>query len=810
SPSPPGSSSASTHAGLTAAEDASPDSKCPICLDRFNNLAYLDRCLHRFCFPCIQEWSHNKAECPLCKQPFASILHSVRAEDDFKEYTLQPAPNTSSVAATVAMVAAMASAARSNHQSEGAASPDGGVIFEGMMRLGGAAVPLTSSSRDSRRMMSQLAARRRMQQDSGAARQVRERETVAFRRSLYRCGIRAAGIQGQPQQQHDVSAESFRRSPELLERLQPWRRELTVLYGAHGSLVDIIQRIIVARLARHGLEDTPTIEEELRPFLLARTEHFLHELVSFARCRLSLERYDLQALYEPPAAAQLEAISSSSDRESIIAISEGEEEQGLLGGDQDRELLQTRSSLSQSAWDDEAPGPSYSAAEPSCSLSSLSFSPAPCLIVGYKKPMAERTPELVQLSSDSQEEQEEEKTEGDKPPVSTRTTPPPRIPPSTSGTHPKGQEEELKEKDKEACQPSFRAGSSRSSTCGPERQERTRKKLLHLRSSRCPLVAKLRQSTQKQRWSTPDRNHQRSTGRAWSSDRKSSTRKSSTRKSSARKSSTRKSSTRKGSTRKSSTRKGSTRKSSNRKSSTRKSSNRKSSNRKGSNRKGSTRKSSNRKGSTRKGSTRKSSNRKGSTRKSSTRKSSNRKSSTRKSSNRKGSNRKGSTRKSSTRKSSNRKGSNRKGSTRKSSNRKSSRKSSTRKSSNRKSSNRKGSNRKGSTRRAPTGRGSNRKGSTRKSSNRKSSNRKGSTRKSSTRKSANRKGSNRKGSTRKGSTRKSSNRKSSTRKGSNRKSSKRKGSTRKSSTRKSSTRKSSTRKGSNRKSSNRKGSTRKS
>uniref|UniRef100_A0A3Q4B948 E3 ubiquitin-protein ligase Topors n=1 Tax=Mola mola TaxID=94237 RepID=A0A3Q4B948_MOLML len=49
---------------------------CPICLDRFNNLAYLDRCLHRFCFPCIQEWSHNKAECPLCKQPFASILHS--------------------------------------------------------------------------------------------------------------------------------------------------------------------------------------------------------------------------------------------------------------------------------------------------------------------------------------------------------------------------------------------------------------------------------------------------------------------------------------------------------------------------------------------------------------------------------------------------------------------------------------------------------------------------------------------------------------------------------------------------------------
>ncbi|KAL0970555.1 hypothetical protein UPYG_G00243700 [Umbra pygmaea] len=40
--------------------EASPDSKCPICLDRFNNMSYLDRCLHRFCFRCIQEWSNSK------------------------------------------------------------------------------------------------------------------------------------------------------------------------------------------------------------------------------------------------------------------------------------------------------------------------------------------------------------------------------------------------------------------------------------------------------------------------------------------------------------------------------------------------------------------------------------------------------------------------------------------------------------------------------------------------------------------------------------------------------------------------------
>ncbi|KAG7215172.1 hypothetical protein INR49_006918 [Caranx melampygus] len=379
--SPPTSSASASVRAVVAAEETSPDSKCPICLDRFNNLAYLDRCLHRFCFPCIQEWSHNKAECPLCKQPFASILHSVRAEDDFKEYTLRPAPANSSVAATVAM-----------RMRGGADLAERGVIFEGLTGLGGAG-SVAPNDRASRRLMTRLAARQRLQREGGTVRRLRERETVAFRRALYRCSIRVrgvAGVNGNQGQHRDITAESFRRNPTHLNRLRPWlRRELTVLYGAHGTLVDIVQRIIMARLARHGLEDTPTIEEELRPFLLARTDHFLHELVSFARSPLNLENYDLQAVYEPPAATlELDGTSSPSDSSSVIAISEGEEEeeenraggrseerlQGRAGSTFD-DVIQTGSSLSLSAWDDETPGPSYSTAEPSCSITSLSFSP---------------------------------------------------------------------------------------------------------------------------------------------------------------------------------------------------------------------------------------------------------------------------------------------------------------------------------------------------------------------------------------------------------------------------------------------------
>ncbi|KAM8900051.1 uncharacterized protein AB9W97_010185 [Spinachia spinachia] len=561
-PPPPTSSSASARAAMAVAEEASPDSKCPICLDRFNNLAYLDRCLHRFCFPCIQEWSHNKAECPLCKQPFASILHSVRAEDDFKEYTLRPPPANSSVAATVAMVAAMASAARSDHQMrlmlrrhQGAdgeeaattaavrrrqrgrrlgvgvwewyldtsplslpplarhpnASPlvaeegeelrerrasggselvERGVIFEGLTGLGGTEAPVAPNDRAARRLMTRLMVRRRLQREGGAVRRLRERETVAFRRALYRNGIRVrgvAGADGNQGKQREIMAESFRRNPTHLNRLRPWlRRELTVLYGTHGTLVDIVQRIIMARVARHGLEDTPTIEEELRQFLLARTDHFLHELVSFARSPLSLESYDLQAVYEAPdAAMELDGTSSSSDGSSVIAISEGEEEAGPagersgeppVGGAYDNnDVAQSGGCLSLSVWDDETPGPSYSSAEPSGLLAGPLFGHAPqdatnderggreeeeeeeeeCLIVGFKKPIAERTPELVQLSSDTEEDEKGEKKEEEETTEGLPTLPPsplcylPTIPPSTSGSHGGEREEDPKERESE-------------------------------------------------------------------------------------------------------------------------------------------------------------------------------------------------------------------------------------------------------------------------------------------------------------------------------------------------------------------------
>ncbi|KAJ8262236.1 hypothetical protein GJAV_G00164140 [Gymnothorax javanicus] len=446
------------------AAEASPDSKCPICLDRFNNMAYLDRCLHKFCFRCIHEWSKNKAECPLCKQPFNSIFHSIKAENDFKEYVLRPTENGSFSSPGALRLRYSIAQSRERRQSSRRTSPppDNGVIFEGLTSPAPA-----QQDRGIQRMMMRLAARRRAKSKGRTVRHPREQEMVTFRRALYRSGVRVRSVRDGGRHR-DISAAFFQRNPACIHRLVPWlKRELTVLYGTHGSLVNIVQHIIMSRITRYDMDDQ-AIQDELRPFLLTRTDHFLHEFISFARSPFNMEAYDQHAIYDCPAPSYEEGSNSDS---SVIAISEGEEGSVELA---QPPVSLTGSDLSQVAWDDETPGPSYSTAEvalsPSLSVSEsesessggdsrgpqaeaevqqsspvkadpavkvdgeASSAEEDCVIVGYVKPMAERTPELVQLSSDSEESAHEEPAEEPQLPQHVRF--PSLSPPSSSCSSP--------------------------------------------------------------------------------------------------------------------------------------------------------------------------------------------------------------------------------------------------------------------------------------------------------------------------------------------------------------------------------------
>ncbi|XP_056375498.1 E3 ubiquitin-protein ligase Topors isoform X2 [Hyla sarda] len=401
--------------------DASPDSKCPICLDRFDNVSHLDRCLHRFCFRCIQEWAKNKAECPLCKQPFNSIFHSVRAENDFKEYVLRPTLNGSFGSPDGHRFRYRTTMTRDNYLSlrtlrsssrRTFSPPDNGVLFEGISNA-------SSQQRgsDIHQMMRRLAARRQASAEGRTMRQIQEQELINFRRALYRAGLRVRNIQDGGRYR-DISAEFFRRNPACLHRLVPWlKRELTVLFGTHGSLVNIVQHIIMRNVTLYDMESQAFVED-LQPFLLHRTDHFIHEFINFARCPYNIEAYDQHANYDCPAPSYEEGSRSES---SVITISPDEV------NTREPDVPSSSLDVGQAPWDDETPGPSYTTVDQTASWtpnmsdeqpSSSAQTPGDaktatddvreqpaaddCVIVGFVKPLAERTPELVELSSDSE------------------------------------------------------------------------------------------------------------------------------------------------------------------------------------------------------------------------------------------------------------------------------------------------------------------------------------------------------------------------------------------------------------------------
>lgn len=68
---------------------------CPICLEAIavEDEAYLDRCLHRFCLPCLMRWTRAQREvvavCPLCKRPYSSLLHFNCASLSFQSFTIE-------------------------------------------------------------------------------------------------------------------------------------------------------------------------------------------------------------------------------------------------------------------------------------------------------------------------------------------------------------------------------------------------------------------------------------------------------------------------------------------------------------------------------------------------------------------------------------------------------------------------------------------------------------------------------------------------------------------------------------------------
>ena len=67
-----------------AAGAESAEERCPICLEDYEDKAFIDACFHAFCFGCIVKAVEvTTGRCPMCKATFDTVIHNVRAIDDY-------------------------------------------------------------------------------------------------------------------------------------------------------------------------------------------------------------------------------------------------------------------------------------------------------------------------------------------------------------------------------------------------------------------------------------------------------------------------------------------------------------------------------------------------------------------------------------------------------------------------------------------------------------------------------------------------------------------------------------------------------
>ncbi|XP_019645311.1 PREDICTED: E3 ubiquitin-protein ligase Topors-like [Branchiostoma belcheri] len=420
----------------------SPDRNCSICLQQFNNKAFADNCFHSFCYACIKEWSKVKATCPLCKTDFQSIIHTVKSIDDYQQDYLLPLGN-----GTFGTI-------------------DGERFrYRTTLNLGRRMMAESRVRIDEQMAIFHSYARHERIHCSRRYRPERRMSTISIRKRVYSRGLRARGVQGDEGRSRDISAQFYRRNPAVTHRLVPWlSRELEALVASR-DIVDFLLQLIITVIQQVDLGSS-TIKHTLEPYLLHRTDHFLHEFITFAKYPFDMAAFDRNVIYESPIFGNVSPISSprtpNFDRltppdfhnvgptphvPSASSVANANIPTAYLNWaprhstwDSPSVTPRTqpgRSVTSTSGWDDETPGPSglnpdqeptvpapsvtvkIEVREQQCvrtehspphSPANSSSSGESVVFTGYIKPLAERTPDaFISLSSGSEDEAPQEK-----------------------------------------------------------------------------------------------------------------------------------------------------------------------------------------------------------------------------------------------------------------------------------------------------------------------------------------------------------------------------------------------------------------
>ncbi|XP_015907645.2 uncharacterized protein [Parasteatoda tepidariorum] len=274
----------------------SPDPCCAICLEQLQNKSYTNGCLHMFCFKCLVDWSKIKPVCPLCKQEFKSIIHNVQEDCKYDTYYL----NSHQISADNIWNLTQTHNGISNSIRINTSSNIPRFRYRTTVTAG--RFVDRSSSNVSRQDTMQIQIenhRRRFAPHSVrliSTTQAANRIPSRFRARIYHRNLWVKPLQSN--RFRIVSPDFFKRNPACTHRLLPWlNRELIVLlHNVESRIVEVLE-LIMALITRYDI-NSPEFYSYIEPYFQERTSHFIHEFYNFASSPYSMDEYDNNATYD--------------------------------------------------------------------------------------------------------------------------------------------------------------------------------------------------------------------------------------------------------------------------------------------------------------------------------------------------------------------------------------------------------------------------------------------------------------------------------------------------------------------------------
>lgn len=270
---------------------ASPPPKCAICLGTCTNKCFSDSCRHQFCFTCLLEWSKVKAECPLCKQPFKSIIYNIKSNDEYDEHIInnEPLPGNRGFLDNEYLYLPPSPSRHFQFRTTFTVDSGGELAIQQMLL----SHPLTNSLYN---MPDSYVLPR--QSRFGRLRHPRRASSAtSFRRSIYMTNMWVYAPPDMTGRYREVTPQFFRENPAARNRLVPWlNRELNALLSENTQQVMHLVDVIMEYLTRWHIRSR-YFKRLLENYLTNKTDHFIHEFYNFMRSPYDMIGYDRHVIY---------------------------------------------------------------------------------------------------------------------------------------------------------------------------------------------------------------------------------------------------------------------------------------------------------------------------------------------------------------------------------------------------------------------------------------------------------------------------------------------------------------------------------